>query len=679
VLVDEDGVYAITSTDLRRAGVELESLDPAGVRLLHQGQEVPVALAEDGSETSIVFYGQESGSVYSRHNVYWLYLVGGPGKRMGERAAVACAEQPAGTSFVDTVRREEDLLYAAKATPGADHWYWRRLVAPGSTILPITLDHLASGEGTLRLSLMGYTSDEVSPDHHLRILLNECLVYEARWDGQGEHLTVASIPSSCMREGENVLVLEAEGDTGAQADIVLVDWFELDYSRSLVATENKLEFVGQGGRHVLDGFSTESIWLFDVTSPLEVVLVAGADIERGDSGYTLSFCDGQPASHRYLALGEEELQTPASMAGVTPSDDLRSSEIQADYVVVMHEDFAAGIQPLVEWRSSLGLAVRVVTTTEVYDQFSYGLVDPAAIRDLLRYAHTHWREPAPQYVLLVGDASYDYKDYLGGPNKGLLPSYQIDTVLGGQTSSDNWFVALDEEDILPDMAIGRLPVQTAEEARVVVDKIIAYEQSAPQGDWRRRVLLVADGQDPNFAVQADALADESVPRPYEVVKVYAASLDEPRDVVARELAEGNLVVNYTGHGSIDAWSEDRLFCSQDAASLANDGRQPMTIMMSCLLGFFDHPERQALAEELLLAENGGAIAVLAPSSLTLSSDQGPLDRALVKALLSRDVPTVGLAIMEAKRSLSSETQGQRDVIETFTLFGDPALQLVSPN
>jgi len=680
VLVDEDGVYAITSTDLRRAGVALEGFDPDGVRLLNRGQDVPFVLFDDHPELSIVFYGQENGDVYSEHNVYWLRLAGGPGRRMAERAAGTCGEQPAAISFTDTVHREDDLLYAAKVNPGAGHWYWQRLVAPASTTIHVALEHLASGEGgTLRLSLLGYTSDEANPDHHLRILLNECLLDEARWDGQGEHLMESSVPSSCMREGENALVLEAEGDTGAQADIVLLDWFELDLSRSLVAMENKLEFVGQGGRYVLDGFSTESIWLFDVTSPLDVVLVAGPQIERDGSGYTISFCDGEPAGRRYVALSEAGFQTPPSMSGVVTSDDLLSSAIQADYVVVTHGDFAAAIQPLVEWRRSQGFSVKVVTTAEVYDQFSHGLVDPAAIRNLLRYAHTHWRAPAPQYVLLVGDASYDYRDYLGGPNKSFVPSYQTDTVLGGQTSSDNWFVALDEEDILPDMAIGRLPVQTAADARVVVDKIIAYEQSAPPGDWRQRVVLVADGQDPDFAAQSDALADESVRDPYEVIKIHAASLDDPQYVLARELALGGVVVNYTGHGSIDAWSEDRIFCSEDIASLANDGRQPMMIMMSCLVGFFDHPERQAMAEELLLAKDGGAIAVLAPSSLTLSSDQGPLDRALVKALLSGEVPTVGLAIMEAKRSLPLETQGQRDVIETFTLFGDPGLRLVSPN
>jgi hypothetical protein len=245
--------------------------------------------------------------------------------------------------------------------------------------------------------------------------------------------------------------------------------------------------------------------------------------------------------------------------------------------------------------------------------------------------------------------------------------------------SDNWFVCLDEEDVLPDMAIGRLPVSTVAEARAVVDKIIAYEQDAPAGTWRQRIVLVADGAEASFAAQSDLLAEESVPSSYEVSRVYGASLEDAPSVVAQELAAGSLIVNYAGHGSIDTWSEDRLFSLEQIGSLGNDGRQPMMILMSCLLGFFGHPERDAMAEELLLAEDGGAVAVFAPSSLTLSSDQGPLNRALMKVLLEEDAPPVGLAILEAKRSVAAETQGQRDVIETFTLLGDPALRLVSPS
>jgi hypothetical protein len=323
--------------------------------------------------------------------------------------------------------------------------------------------------------------------------------------------------------------------------------------------------------------------------------------------------------------------------------------------------------------------VEVVSISQVYDQFSYGLVDPAAIRELLRYAQANWVKPAPQYVLLVGEASYDYRDNLKGPNKSLVPTYLVDTAFSGQTLSDNWFVCLGDEDVLPDMAIGRLPVSTADEARAVVDKIISYEQGAPPGDWRERIVLVADGAEASFATQSDLLVTESVPSRYEVSRIYAGSIEDPQSALLQELEKGGLIVNYVGHGSIDTWSEDRLFSSEQIGSLGNDGGQPMMILMSCLLGFFGHPERDSMAEKLLLAEDGGAVAVFAPSSLTLSSDQGPLNRALLSALLRGEAPTVGQAILEAKRSLSPESQGQRDVIETFTLLGDPALRLASPS
>ena len=222
-------------------------------------------------------------------------------------------------------------------------------------------------------------------------------------------------------------------------------------------------------------------------------------------------------------------------------------------------------------------------------------------------------------------------------------------------------------------------MSTAEEVRAVADKIMAYERNAPPGDWRQRIVLVADGKEATFATQSDLLAEQSVPSSYEVSRVYAGSVEGPQSVVAKELADGSLIVNYVGHGSIDTWSEDRLLSSEQIGSLGNEGRQPMMILMSCLLGFFGHPERDAMAEELLLAEDGGAVAVFAPSSLTLSSDQGPLNRALLSALLKGETPTVGQAILEAKRTVAAETQGQRDVIETFTLLGDPALGLARPD
>ncbi|NIN65430.1 MAG: hypothetical protein GTO63_12185 [Anaerolineae bacterium] len=678
IVVEEDGIYALSYADLADAGLDLSEVDPGTIQLLNRGEEVPLAHAGQAADLMIMFYGEENDGPYSPENIYWLSIGREEGKVMAQRAVSSDLDETTASSFLHTVYLEEDSFYAAKVPLGEDHWYWQKTIAPGSISVSVRVSHPAHGDGTLRFSVLGYTSDPVDPDHHLRIHFNDCSVGEESWDGQGQHLVETFLPASCLQDGENSITVEAVGDTGAQADIVLVDWIEVDYPRLFIAEENRLEFSGQSGAHTLTGFTDNDIWLFDITDPLSVVLVTGAAVDGSGQDYSISFVDEEPPGRRYVAISEAGLKTPSSIAPLVERPDLRSSENQADYMVITHEEFREAIQPLVEWRTGRGLEVNVVSITDVYDEFSYGLVDPAAIRDFLRHAYGSWSKPAPQYVLLVGDASYDFRNNLGGPNRNLLPSSFTETAYSGQTTSDNWFVSVDDADNLPDMAIGRLPVQTAEEVRAVVDKIINYEKNAPPGEWRRRLVLVADGQGETFAEQSALLAREWIPSGYDLVKVYASSLEDPKTRVRQELSAGGLIVNYVGHGSIDTWSREKLFSSEQITSLENDGRQPFVVMMSCLLGFFAHPERQSMAEELLIAENGGAVAVFAPSSLTLSSDQAPLNQALFDALLVKEVPTVGVAIMDAKRSLEFETQDQRDVIETFSLLGDPALRLVAP-
>jgi len=677
IAADQDGVYVLSGMDLLAAGLELEGVDLNRISLTNQGREVPILVSGEGEELSIIFLGQENAGPYSRANMYWLDLAGESGMRMAERSVSESLCGDPADSFVETSRAEEDLFYAGEVPTGEEHWYWQKLLAPETVVFPVELLDLAPGEGALRVSLLGFTSDRVSPDHHVSIRLNDCSLGEAWWDGRQRYLLEAAVPASCLREGENLVELEALDDTGARVDIVLADWLEIDYPRSFFAREETLAFEGEAGSFVVEGFSNEPVWLFEVSDPSETAEIA-ATVEKGEWGYTLSFCDDRASGRSYLAVSQAGLRRPVRIAPVGPVRNLRDPDSQADYIVVAHEDFVEALEPLVEWRRSQGLTVLVVTATQVYDEFSHGLVDPAAIHELLREAHNNWAKPAPQYVLLVGEASYDYRDNLLGANRSLLPTYLVETDFSGSTMSDNWFVCLDDEDVLPDMAVGRLPVQTEEEARLVVEKIIRYEQEAPPGSWRERILLVADGEDPTFARQSDLLAEQSVPSGYQISRVYGDAEEDAQSVLAQALAEGSLIVNYVGHGSIDTWAEDRLFASEQIGSLGNDGRQPMMILMSCLLGFFGHPERDAMAEELLLAPDGGAVAVFAPSSLTLSSDQGPLNRALLKALLEGGQPTVGLAILEAKRSQSWETQAQRDVIETFTLFGDPALRLADP-
>ncbi|HID86568.1 MAG TPA: hypothetical protein EYP55_04210 [Anaerolineae bacterium] len=677
IYIEEDGIYRVTAIALRGAGLDLGDT-PRMIQLTNRGREVPFRVVGQGKAMAIEFYGLANKGKYSKANVYWLAL-GQAGRRMAERKAPLGDTLAFPGSFATTLHFEEDLLHRPKVPEGADHWHWRSLTAPSSAAFAFSLPHPAADDGVLRVSLLGGTSSPVRPDHHVRILLNDRLVADATWDGQEGDLVEAAIPRSYLLEGANILLVEAPGDTGAKADIVLFDWFELDYRRRFVAEGDCLEFEGQAGTYRLAGFSQRDVEIFDITYPHSVAHLSGHSVERRSDGYAVFFSDNAAGRRRYLAVSSKAIKDPARIAPASPTD-LRAPDRQADYIVITYPDFRQSLQPLVEWRQAQGLRVAVATIDQIYDEFSHGLADPTAIRDFLRYAHEHWAKPAPRYVLLVGDASYDYRDNLKAPHKNLVPTYLLDTHFVGETASDNWFVRLDD-DGLPDMAIGRLPAKSAAEVKAIVDKIISYERSSTSGGWRKRVLLVADDDDPAFESISNDLARDCLASDYQAIKVYLNAFADPEESRARiieEINDGSLIISYIGHAALDVWAKERVFASEDIASLHNGEKLPFVVTMTCLDGYFHHPEADCLAEELLLAEGKGAIACFAPTSESLPSDQDVLVKALFQALFADDIPTLGEAIVRAKRSLPERGRGYEDLIETYTLLGDPALRLKWP-
>jgi hypothetical protein len=129
---------------------------------------------------------------------------------------------------------------------------------------------------------------------------------------------------------------------------------------------------------------------------------------------------------------------------------------------------------------------------------------------------------------------------------------------------------------------------------------------------------------------------------------------------------------------VDTWGKDRLFSTEDVQELSNAERLPVVINMTCLTGLFTHPTIESLAEALLWQSGGGAVAVLAPTSLTLPTDQGFLSQALVNAVVAEPGSPLGDILQEARKKVPGVSPGTRDVMQTFLLFGDPALQLKYP-
>ncbi len=286
------------------------------------------------------------------------------------------------------------------------------------------------------------------------------------------------------------------------------------------------------------------------------------------------------------------------------------------------------------------LATLALPLEAVVDQFGYGYPEPAAIQALMAYAAEAW-DPAPRYLLLVGDASYDPRGYLTPPEANRLPTFLVQTVHGGETASDLPFGELDD-DPWPEIAVGRLPARTADQVAVIVEKILAYEAQRGSGaDWQKRVLAVADGQSAQFRQDAQTFLDQ-FSGSYET-ELFApeAGVEGAGAQVRAQIEAGAALVAYFGHGSVTQWGKDDLFTVEDIAGLGNGDRLPVVVNMTCLTGLFTHPEVNSLAETLLWEPGGGAVAVLAPTSLTLPWDQGFLSAALVDGVGGRSRGAAG--------------------------------------
>jgi hypothetical protein len=496
----------------------------------------------------------------------------------------------------------------------------------------------------------------------VKVLLNNDEVGEIAFEGQSKGLLQVEVPQALLLEGENLATLIPQG---GEMDVSLVDSIRLTYWHSYTADDNGLRLTAQGGSYLaIDGFSHPKIRVIDITDSNDVIEVLGK-VESQKGGYAISFRVPGHDQRTLLALTEERVKSPE---GITPNRPSlwHQSKGGYDLVIISHRDFLDSLQPLKKLRESQGLKVALIDVEDVYDEFNFGNKSPKAVKDFLASAKAKWRKP-PRYVLLVGDASFDPRNYLGMGDLDLVPTKLVDT-LYMETASDDWFVDLNN-DGLPEMAIGRLPVQTAEEAAIVVSKIVGYEKASKK--WE--AILVADrteqGDDFNFESASEEMW-ALLPSSLIVRKIYRSQFSsdsQANGVLLTAINGGPLLVNFIGHGSIEIWRG--ILTSEDAENLLNKGL-PLFVNMTCLNGYFQDPYSETLGEALLKAKQGGAVAVWASSGLTEPDKQAVMNKELIKLLFARESVTLGEATAKAKASVSDQ-----DIRKTWILFGDPATKL----
>ncbi len=486
-----------------------------------------------------------------------------------------------------------------------------------------------------------------------------------------------TIPQGLLLEGPNTVTLTSQdGDY----DYSLVQSIAINYPHAFIADSDQLIFTGRPGDELqIGGFTQNSISVLDITDPSSPVqLTTQIKSEQASGKYNVELqvpwptATGSPDGRRTLiAVAADRVDAAASVRQNHPSH-WHSPQAGSEIVVVSAEPFAGAVTPLLQAHRAEGKSVTVVLIDDLYDEFNFGQPNPGAIRDFLQSAVKKWHT-APRYLLLNGRASLDPRNYLGFGDLDFVPT-KIIPAAGLMTASDDWFS--DFTDIgLPTIATGRLPVSTVAEAQLVAGKIATYEGQSTNGPWTSQALMVADFNDTENFSKDSQMVQAQLPSSIQATDVFASSMSvaDARTAIQTSINSGQLLVNYAGHGSEDEWSGTDLFDNGTATSLTNGTALPVFFIMDCLNGFFQDVYEEPLAVTLMLAPDGGAVAVLASSGLNQAPPQMLLDKLVVQGTTGSSQLTLGEAILQGKAAITDQS-----VRKTYNLLGDPAMHLKLP-
>jgi hypothetical protein len=753
VYVESPGAYRVTHEDLVEAGMDPVELDSELIGLSNRGEPVPI-FVDDGGDGGlgpgdwIEFLGERlSGDglyfhEYSKFNVYWLTVDGSSVLRMGARSTdpTVMFERP--TQLWRRFHAEWDQLMIRvreqdlEEEGSEDLWFWRKMtqIDPKPTEISLRLNGLDSSSqhpvdvtvGVRGMSRPSHRHVGELAHHRVDVTLNGTSVGSSEWNGRLAHVVeLRGLDAGLFRPGQNELSIAVPARTAEEGadplvDVVMLNWVDVVYPHT--------GRIGDEGQHQL------------FRSPYDVVEGDGAPgptgpVEiRGVGGVRMYTAAGERVAPFVVSggvpgVGGEDVVRldPGTEEGfIVTAGDLRTVDLvlrddgsslaetdqQADYLMIAHRKLIESIQPLADFHRERGLTVQVVDVEDIYDEFNHGIIHPKAIRDFVAHAYHQWQPPAPRFVLLVGDASWDTKNtkvddrnYANwvdnqleqgvrfvarkGPvyaeksalnHRQLVPTWNY-TSHQGHSASDNFFVAVDGDDFYPDLAIGRFPLVEPDEVEDVIRKTVSYMEQSKPGPWQRNTLWITN-ESSAFQRNSDVLAESMARRGLAAWKVYP-SPDEADNVMHQSalqdrLNDGQLLVHFLGHGGRHIWrtgppdfrKNHDLFTLDHVAELEATNRLSFVLSMTCYSAPFDHPNQDSIGEYFLRVPEKGAVGVFGAS--WRNSPSRGFSQALLDELTAPGA-TVGEAIMRAKAETTSRT-----LVETYNLLGDPAVQLAIP-
>ncbi|MEM7355709.1 MAG: C25 family cysteine peptidase [Acidobacteriota bacterium] len=739
-------MYRVTFDELDPTGQLAEPVASDGLCLFQRGESVPIWVVDGGDGIFgpgdwFEFVGEQLAGEqrhyheYSRWNVYQLKLDRSFSHRINPRAPLNPQEVSSAGGESVSLRAKQHLeidrllvrIGGFEFDPASppELWYWAKLSHIDSEASKITLDlsdldPAASTHVNLRLRFFGLShSDQVNPaenpDHRVDVALDGKPLASAEWSGRKGHLlTLPAIEASAWVAGRNELSVRVPrrqgGRSGTIVDVVMLDWIEIDYPRTELVEKPqarlRLADAAPGDRVRLRAPHARRLVAYGDRGSRFATPGTGGEAAAGELQFEA--IEGETAYH---VVVDGSFRSPAGIERDQPSQLAAQGQF-ADYLMIAHRSLLHAVAPLAELHRRRGLRVALIDVQDIYDEFNHGIVHPRAIRDFLRHAYRRWLKPAPRFVLLVGDASWDtknatvddanyanwttfqllqggdrfgvkdseaYTDDAASNRRNLIPTWSF-PALQGHSASDNWFVALNEDDPWPVMAIGRLPVTEPEEVRAIVDKTLRYVEQPQVGPWRRSSLWITN-ETRGFQQISDQLAVRAAERGLGLLKVYPLA-DEASNAahqarLRQAFDDGQYLVHFFGHGGRFIWrtgppdleQNHDLFTLDDLEQLAPNDRLAIVLSMTCFSAPFDHPNADSIGEKFLRLPGRGAVGVLGASWRTKPSDE--FSRVLVDELTQPG--TLGEAVLRAKQRIRDPSQ-----VEPYNLLGDPALPLAVP-
>ena len=755
--IPDDNIYVLDEDYLDDLGINISSINPQHIQIwTTDGYELPLRNSNPRPELSqipIIVEGEADGSFdsgdrvifyangpdrtfynettnrfehrlhpFTNENYVFLTIGSGAGDRL---SATSPGNEPTRdvTMFRDFLWFEEDREKSESRIKSGTQWFGQRFDPSASAaIFSDTLKGFQTGSDV-----------EVWLSMAARSLSNSQFVFNINGYTNVPALQINRITSLTDAVGPSARINEWRQTLqgfSLESDIIevnatyhnpqssargWVEWIRIRADRDLQANNNRLRFHppensdGSVVRYRLSGFDNEPMVL-DITDP-----VAPVRLQVNSSGNEYTVAGSSERTRQFLASAPSRFRTPPD-GNVLPNQNLRNPSVYPDYVIITAEIFLEEAQRLADYRQERdGLTPIIVEQEKIFNEFNGGVPDFVALRDYLKHLYDRGAsagERQPEYLLMFGDATYDYKGVIRNPNmQNFVFTFQSEESVSrtGSYGSDDFFTFMGENEglmgsnDLPDIGVGRFPVQTPDQARLLIDKIKHYEDPRNRGDWQSLFTFIADddnsssGRDRDLHVlNADGTADEidKDATGIRMDKIYQISypmehtsagqrVPQATQAMIDRINNGTVVFNFSGHGAEQFLTDQRLFTADDISRLSNRDRLSIMVTATCSFGRYDDTDDNSGAEKMLLYPDGGLIATLTTSRVVYTSPNPNslnfgLNRVLTREMTRRDDNGRPQRLGDIFRRTKLTPVGSSDNSRKFLLLGDPAMRIGLP-